>query len=335
MTATAPVMAVSTVVDSRQPLSFPMSDPQLQKIRAHHTNLASTGCTKDFCQAGRAVHTDEPRIGENRPLLSSELEAQDFLQDLYGEGFYGDDGAFQRRLDEVLNEIRTGAAEGIVRSDQSKASIGGSWTQTVQELQFGVRRAWRNSRKCIMRSHCEELKLCDFRTITSSKEMAVALLTAVQEAFNGGSIQPTVFVFPPRAVNSRGPMILNHQILQFAGYEAGDGSIIGDPASVDLTKAVIDLGWEPPQTRGRWDLLPLVTMADGDRPHMAELPADIRKLVSIRHPQYVAEFEKLDLKWVAFPALTRLGFDIGGVQYTAAPFMGWYVQCIRTHCCCR
>lgn len=318
-------MTLSTVVGSQDFARCPISDPQFRKIRARHSTLASTGCSKEFCQAGRAVHTDEPRIGENRALLEVELEAQEFLQDAHREGLYGAEDAFQERLGQVVGEIRAGATVGIVRLNRSKALIGGSWTQTSRELEFGVRRAWRNARKCIMRSHCEELKLCDLRAVRSSKQMAEELLGGIQKAFNHGNIQPTVFVFPPRAANCRGPMILNHQILQFAGYEDIDGSVVGDPASVEVTKAVIDLGWRPPKTRGRWDLLPLVTMADGDRPYVAELPADIRKLVDIRHPQYMEEFGTLNLKWVAFPALTRLGFDIGGVQYTAAPFIGWYV----------
>lgn len=120
-------------------------------------------------------------------------------------------------------------------------------------------------------------------------------------------------------------MIWNHQVLAFAGYESEDGSILGDPISRELTKAIIELGWDPPEPKSRWDLLPIVTMADGDVPIIAELPENLRKLVEIRHPQYGKEFEVLDLKWVTFPALSRLGFDIGGVQYTAAPFIGWYV----------
>ena len=121
-------------------------------------------------------------------------------------------------------------------------------------------------------------------------------------------------------------MVWNHQLLQFAGYEMEDGSILGDPMSVELTKAIIEIGWVPPSNKSRWDMLPLVVMADSDVPVMTELPSDLCKLVQIRHPRYQNEFEKLDLKWVAFPALTRLGFDIGGVQYTAAPFIGWFMD---------
>ena len=64
-------------------------------------------------------------------------------------------------------------------------------------------------------------------------------------------------------------MIWNNQILDFVGYEMEDGTILGDPTNVDLTNAVvavIDLGWMPPQPRSRWDLLPVVTMAEGDKP---------------------------------------------------------------------
>ena len=121
-------------------------------------------------------------------------------------------------------------------------------------------------------------------------------------------------------------MIWNHQMLEFAGYEMDDGTILGDPNSTGLTKAIIDLGWTPPSPRSRWDLLPLVIMADGDVPAMVEMPPELSRLVEIRHPRYSAEFEKLDLKWVTVPALTRLGFDIGGVQYTAAPFIGWFMD---------
>jgi len=66
-------------------------------------------------------------------------------------------------------------------------------------------------------------------------------------------------------------------------------------------------------------------MAEGDEPVLATLPPELTQLISIVHPQYhrVAD---LDLKWVKFPALSRLGFDIGGIQYTASPFIGWFMD---------
>ena len=268
-------------------------------------------------------------MGENRALRIVEQEAENYLRDLKAEGFYGGEDKFKDRLGQVLGEIRAGATEAVIRQDNTHGLVGGNWAQTSQELEFGIRRALRNSRKCIMRSHSDELKLCDLRGVTSSSQMVAELLKGVSEAFNGGNILPTVFVFPPRKIDCRGPMFWNHQILQFAGYEAEDGSIKGDPNSVNLTKAILDLGWVPPESRSPWDLLPIVAMAEGDRPAFADIPVNLRLLVTIAHPQYAAQFEKLSLRWVSFPALTRLGFDIGGVQYTAAPFIGWQVSSVN------
>ncbi|KAI4268044.1 MAG: hypothetical protein LQ337_008063 [Flavoplaca oasis] len=108
--------------------------------------------------AGRAAHTDEPRVGENRALKVIEREAEGFLRELHQEDFFDNDMAFERRLDSVLAEIRSGVRYGIVRESKEHGAIGGIWHQTFAELEFGVRRAWRNARKCIMRSHSDELK---------------------------------------------------------------------------------------------------------------------------------------------------------------------------------
>ena len=140
------------------PSQCPFMTPEFHKIQARHRTLASTGCTAQFCQAGRMLHTDEPRVGENRALKVVEQEAREFLEELRHEKFFESDKAFCERLRAVLREIRTGATNGIIRQDKRRGKIGGNWSQTPAELEFGLRRAWRNSRKCIMRSHCEELK---------------------------------------------------------------------------------------------------------------------------------------------------------------------------------
>jgi len=105
-----------------------------------------------------------------------------------------------------------------------------------------------------------------------------------------------------------------------------DGSVLGDPANVDLTASMIDFGWKPPIDKTRWDILPLITMAENDAPYMMELPSELKRTVRITHPRYGKEFRDLDLRWVVAPALSRLGFDIGGNQYTATPFIGWFMD---------
>lgn len=136
----------------------PHATREFERIKENHATLASTGCTRDFCQGGRIIHTDEPRIGENRSIASVEHDAEGFLQELYKDGFFPSEEAFQDRVKRALYEIRAGAVEGIIRETKEHGLIGGNWVQTPAEIEFGIRRAWRNSRKCIMRSHCEELK---------------------------------------------------------------------------------------------------------------------------------------------------------------------------------
>jgi len=100
---------------------------------------------------------------------------------------------------------------------------------------------------------------------------------------------------------------------------------LGDPAQVQLTKDIIALGWQPPTPKTRGDILPLVAMAEGGEPVFAALPPELTQLVRIAHPQY-PKMADLDLEWGKFPALSRLGFEIGGVQYTASPFIGWFMD---------
>ncbi|KAJ9636713.1 hypothetical protein H2199_007707 [Coniosporium tulheliwenetii] len=267
---------------------------EFELIKERHPVLASTGCTAQFCQAGRAIHTSEPRIGFDRPLEEVQLEATSFLQEMRLAGAIQSDQELDHRLKDVIQQIHAGAIQTTFKTDHGTeyGLAGGNWAQTAEELEFGTRLAWKNARKCIMRSQYQELKLCDLRHIVSSAEMGPALIKSLAEAFNGGKIQPTVFVFPPRDIGQRGPMIWNQQLLAFAG----------------------------------WDLLPLVTMGENDEPAIFELPDQLKQLVHIRHPRYQKDFEQLDLRWVGFPALSKLGFDIGGIQYTAAPFAGWFMD---------
>ena len=36
-------------------------------------------------------------------------------------------------------------------------------------------------------------------------------------------------------------------------------------------------------------------------------------------------FEELGLRWYAVPAVANMAFDCGGLEFTAAPFNGWYM----------
>jgi nitric oxide synthase oxygenase domain/subunit/sulfite reductase alpha subunit-like flavoprotein len=282
------------------------------------------------------IKTVEHRVGQDRPLQAIEDEAVDFLRQLRNEGMLKSESALDQRVRGVLDEIREtskmvpvdDALPNEVQSDvnDSQLHAGGLWQQTTAEIEFGVRVAWKHSSKCIMRSEYSNLKVVDLRHVTTSKEMGTELLHHLKHAFNGGDVNPTTFIFPPRTPGQRGPMVWNGQLLSFAAYEADDGTILGDPANLSLTNAIIELGWTPPSFRTQWDLLPIVTMAEDDVPVITPLSEHEFPLVHITHPTNPLPFDRLGLRWVPAPALSRLGFDIGGVQYTATPFIGWFMD---------
>jgi nitric oxide synthase oxygenase domain/subunit len=302
---------------------------EFERIRNAHRTLAPTGCTKDFCQSGRMTHINEPRVGRDRPLNEVQQEAIEFLQECRDFNIVKSDDELNERIKKALVEISDTAITTLVTDrdgHQTTAVAGGVWYQTPAELEYGLRAAWRNARRCIMRSEHENLALCDLRHIESSREMAQLIVKGMQEAFNRGHILPTAFVFPPRLPGKRGPMVWNSQIMGFAGYTQADGPVLGDPGNVEITNSVIEFGWRPPLTKSRWDILPIVVMAENDAPYMMELPSELKRTVKISHPRYEEEFRNLDLQWVVAPALSRMGFDIGGNQYTGSPFIGWFMD---------
>ncbi|KAH9182184.1 hypothetical protein AeNC1_015840, partial [Aphanomyces euteiches] len=153
------------------------------------------------------------------------------------------------------------------------------------------------------------------------------LETTLQEQDGNRVINSLMTVFPQLMPgDTTSAKIWNNQLLRFAGYEQPDGSILGDPANVDLTKVAIHLGWTPPQRRTPFDVLPLITQGNAPDavPVMNELPQHVQVLVDIKHPEY-SGIADMKLKWHAVPAISNFCLDVGGIQYPCAPFNGWYM----------
>ncbi|GAF13217.1 nitric oxide synthase oxygenase [Bacillus sp. JCM 19045] len=225
-------------------------------------------------------------------------EAQQYLAQYYEEN--GLDGV-EQRIRAVLKEINET----------------GTYVQTTDELTYGAKVAWRNSNRCIGRLFWERMNVIDEREATTAEEVVHALFRHLEFATNDGKIRPTLTVFKQ---GSR-IRIWNHQLIRYAGYEVGN-AIVGDPASVALTKKCMELGWKGAGTD--FDILPIVLSIDDKRPKWFEIPKKYVKEVELSHPQY-PEFDQLQLKWYGVPIISDMRLEIGGLSYYAAPFNGWYM----------
>ena len=196
----------------------------------------------------------------------------------------------------------------------------GTWTLEFPELEHGARIAWRNNARCIGRLFWPSLKVRDLRHISDPDAIHAALLEHLDLATNGGKIQPLATIFAP--ADSQGPVVRihNHQLLGYAAHEQPDGTILGDPKNLATTRAAKQLGWEGEGTR--FDLLPWIIQERGEPPSLYPPPKALE--VPLSHPDF-PWFAELGLRWYAVPILSDMVLRIGGLDFPAAPFNGWYM----------
>lgn len=196
----------------------------------------------------------------------------------------------------------------------------GSYEHTMEELRHGARLAWRNSNRCIGRLFWQSLEVRDARSLQDADQIAEQIFNHINYATNEGRVRPTITVFASQH-GERKIRIWNHQLVRYAGYEAEDG-IVGDPASVEFTRACTAMGWQGAGTA--FDVLPLVIQVNNEPARWYELPEGLVKEVPLTHPD-IERFDELGLRWYAVPFISDMKLEIGGISYTAAPFNGWYM----------
>jgi nitric-oxide synthase, bacterial len=259
---------------------------------------------------GRSLLGSRPRLPGRGRAAGSQPEAQVAAE-------------AERFITLFHEETAAGPPDRRVRQIRSQIDATGTYRHTPGELAFAARVAWRNSSRCIGRLYWRSLRVRDCREVTGAAGVAAESVAHLREATNGGRIRPTVTVFAPDSPGAPGPRILSSQLAAYAGYAAG-GSVIGDPASVEITRLARALGWPGGRPRGSFDILPLVVQeADGTRTWHA-LPGDAVLEVPVRHPEY-SWFADLGLRWYAVPVVSDMYLEAGGVRYPAAPFNGWYM----------
>lgn len=123
---------------------------------------------------------------------------------------------------------------------QEEVQATGTYTHTYEKLAYGAQLAWRNASKCIGRIQWNNMVVRDRRHVTDPDEMFRELEEHLRVGTNGGNLQITMTVFRPKQPKERwGPRTWNPQLIRYAAYEQPDGSILGDPANLEVTIAFV------------------------------------------------------------------------------------------------
>uniref|UniRef100_A0A8C5X7F7 Nitric oxide synthase 3 n=1 Tax=Malurus cyaneus samueli TaxID=2593467 RepID=A0A8C5X7F7_9PASS len=267
-----------------------------------------TGGTGDRCLGSLVLPRPLPAPtpeGTRPPEELLEL-ARDFITQYYVSLRRENSPAHTQRLREVVADIEAS----------------GSYRLREPELAFGAKQAWRNAARCVGRIQWNKLQVFDARDCAGLGEMFSLLCSHIQFATNRGNIRSAITIFPPRAPGRGDFRIWNSQLIRYAGYRQPDGSVRGDPANVDITELCIQHGWTP--GGGRFDVLPLLLQSPDESPELFPLPPELVLEVPLQHPT-LEWFSELGLRWHALPAVSNLLLEIGGLEFPAAPFNGWYM----------
>uniref|UniRef100_F7IJJ9 Nitric oxide synthase n=1 Tax=Callithrix jacchus TaxID=9483 RepID=F7IJJ9_CALJA len=283
----------------------------------HLKSTLETGCTEYICMGSIMLpsqHTRRPEDVRTKEQLFP--LAKEFIDQYYSSIKRFGSKAHMERLEEVNKEIET--------------------TSTYQlkdtELIYGAKHAWRNASRCVGRIQWSKLQVFDARDCTTAHGMFNYICNHVKYATNKGNLRSAITIFPQRTDGKHDFRVWNSQLIRYAGYKQPDGSTLGDPANVQFTEICIQQGWKPP--RGRFDVLPLLLQANGNDPELFQIPPELVLEVPIRHPKF-EWFKDLGLKWYGLPAVSNMLLEIGGLEFSACPFSGWYMGTeigVRDYC---
>jgi nitric-oxide synthase, bacterial len=234
-------------------------------------------------------------------------------------------------------DAASGTAGSRRRWDAVRAEVEatGTYRHTRAELVFGARVAWRQSVRCVGRIRWSSLIVRDARRVAEPDRVYRQLVRHLRFATHRGRIRSTLTVFAPDDPLGPRVRIWNEQLVRYAGWRAepdgrsassraAGGGPLGDPRQAGFTELALRLGWTPPETRSRWDVLPWVVETRTVPPRVYPLPRRAVLEVPLTHPEY-DWVRELDLRWYAVPVIANMRLHIGGVDYSAAPFNGFYL----------
>ena len=266
--------------------------------------------TQEKIHCKRDASKNEDEIIESDSFFISPIEDIKKEAVLFLKQFYGEKGLSEKALNLRIQEV------------EEEINSKSTYTHTIDELTFASRVAWRNSSRCVGRYFWGNMIVRDCRHITDEKAVYESLVEHLRLGINDGNLRAVISIFSHNKPFIR---LYNPLLLMFAGYIQEDGSILGDQATVELTKIALELGWKPKNQQTNFDPLPLILEIDGNPPQWFEWPDDITRTIPIEHPE-LKWFKSLELEWFMVPAVAGLALDAGGIQYRCAPSNGFFIS---------
>ncbi|XP_018429088.1 PREDICTED: nitric oxide synthase, inducible [Nanorana parkeri] len=266
------------------------------------------GCQSSVCHGSVMNPKCYIRGPRDKPVSQDVVlpQAIEFINQYY-------DSFKEPQIENYLNRLET------ISKDIEQT---GTYQLTMEELIFAAKQAWRNAPRCVGRIQWNNLQVFDARTCKTVKDMFELICRHIKFATNGGNIRSAITIFPQRTDGKHDFRVWNSQLIRYAGFEMPDGIVIGDPASVEFTELCIQLGWKPRYER--FEILPLVLQANGEDPELFEIPKDLICEVIMEHPRF-EWFKELNLRWYTLPAVSNMLLEVGGIEFPACPFNGWYM----------
>lgn len=195
------------------------------------------------------------------------------------------------------------------------------YRQTTEELEAGVRNAWRNSSDIWFRSMWDKLQVLDRRNVNTYKGIAKTIDEHLRAVASDKHTEPVVVIFGAKEIDEAwGIRCWNQDYFSYAGYSGADGKLTGDLSNTAYTDFLRSFRlWLPPTEKTHFDLLPVLFKLPGARPFAYTIPADLRLEVPIEHPNYEG-FCSLGLKWPVVKFRSNMKAFIGGLEYQCCAF---------------
>ncbi len=195
-------------------------------------------------------------------------ETEGFLQRFFVENRVPT--AFSARWDEVQPQLLTESG----------------YQPTPEELAYGVRIAWRQSRNAFERPFWPDVAVRDVRHLHHPDDVAHAVFTHLELAYNGGAVRPLVTLFQADRANRPGPRLWNPALPLFSSQR--------HPQQAAFVAAITKLGWH--SSGDLYEVLPLVVECAGFAPQIYPVPPEKALAVALVHPEHLW-FKTLNLRW--------------------------------------